>query len=217
MNIPILSFRKPEFVLHNLMQEFNCGSLLELQEELKGAGLNNERELFYGAVFTTGISFVQNRPYFLKLAEKEPADIEMLDKNTYEQNQARKKKERAIDYWKIQNTHIPAYYIKEEMQKGEDNIYKIFGKFLEEKKLSSRAGDYKGCMLVFHIGVNTCGYFKLTTLKEHIRDIHQDNFRQIWVTCFSKPDYSEGQLTELLHGDLGLLQFPVREQKQQIK
>ena len=198
-----LIFFSPNKVILDLFEKHKCNSLGELHKKIEGKrGFVDDRELFFGSVFTLGIGIVQHHDCLVRLADQEPWDVEIVD-NTLLQ------KGKTPNHFYVQNVHITKHYIENEIKNDNNNIYKIIAKFLDEKKLSPKRGDYKGGLLVFHIGANINGNFYLPSLRKTVREIKQDKFEQIWVTNFSKPDYSEANLSELLKSDMELLKFPL--------
>ena len=196
-----LTFFTPERVITDLMADLKCKSAVEIHKKLRSPGMNARRELFFGSVFVSAVGKIQKHECLLKLAD-EPWDIEMVDKTLLDRQDK-------PNHWNIQCVHIKDYYIKDQLL-ASNNIYKIFSRFLESKKLSLESGDYKGGLLVFHISLNIGGLFDLQKLRNYIRRITQNKFEQIWITGFYKPDYSQVQIAELLlsNEQLFLVSFP---------
>lgn len=196
----------PEKVFRDLMEKYKVRSLAELHYAIEGKSkTNDDRDLFFGAVFVHGVGQVQKHQCVLKLFHGEPWDTEMVDKTRLDEGEV-------PNHFYIQSVHITSQYIKAELKNGLKDIYAIFCKFLYDKKLSPRKADYKGGLLVFHIGINIQGKFDLRILRTRVRQIPQTKFQQIWTTSFSKPDYSQGQLAELLQDECELLLFSIPNQ-----
>lgn len=196
-----LKFLTPQRAVADLMAELKCKSLTEVHKKMQSAGMNAKRELFFGSAFVSAVGKIQEHECLLKLAD-EPWDIEMMDKTLLDRG-------KKPNHWNIQCVQIKDYYVKDQLRQT-DNIYKIFSSFLESKKLAPERGDYKGGLLVFHIGLNIGGLFDIQKLRKHIRSISQNKFEQIWITGFYQPDYSQVQIAELLLSDdqLYLTPFP---------
>lgn len=198
-----VEFMTSEKVFHDLMKKYGVKSLTELHRVIEGkSGVNDDRDLFFGAIFAHGVGQVQKHQCVLKIFHDEPWDIEMVDKTQLDKGEI-------PNHFYIQNVHITHHYIEAELKNGLENIYEIFCKFLYEKKLSPLKADYKGGLLVFHVGSNIQGKFDLRILRVKLRQIQQTKFQQIWITSFSQSDYSQGQLAELLLDDRELLLFPI--------
>jgi len=204
-----LTFYTPEQVFNDLKTKFSSTSVPSLMKELKRSSNKEDRELFYGAVFSTGLRYVTKHDYHLKTASNEPADIEVLDKTLNEQNQDIPKSKRQTDHWIAQNVSITEHVMKEKINKGVNNFYRIIKEHLIKTKLSKKAGDYRGCILVFHLKLNLRGKADIRILRKKIREIKQDNFEQIWITGFRSKKFDECFITELLYYNLPLLYYPI--------
>ncbi len=204
-----LTFYTPEQIFTDLKAKFNSKSVSSLMKELRRSSNKEDRELFYGAVFSTGLKYVTKHDYYLKTASNEPADIEVLDRTLNEQNQDILKSKRQTDHWRAQNVSITEHVMKEKINKGVNNFYRIIKEHLTRTKLDKKAGDYKGCILVFHLKLNLKGKADIRVLRKTIREVEQDNFEQIWITGFRSKNFNECFITELLYYDLPLLYYPI--------
>lgn len=186
---------------NDLFTKYRVKTLVELQKKIEGkSGANKDRDLFYGGIFVNGVSQVQKHQCMLRSSDNEPWDIEMIDNTLLQRKEV-------PNHFYIQNVHITHHYIKSQVNNGLSDIYNIFSKFLYEKKLCPEKADYRGGILVFHIGATIQGFFDINILRERVRGISQNKFEQIWVTCFTNFDYSLSLLTELLKDNGELLQF----------
>jgi len=192
----ILHFEKPDNVLTELSKKYDCSKIHLLRPFLKGAKNKDDRELFYGALFAESLNKITSHEYLIRLPEKDTyCDVELLDHSEYQSNQALPRNQRQPDHFLLQNVQITKHVVISDLKKGNNNIYDIFREHLIRTKLSPRAGDYSGCILVFH-GVLTLkeGQLKLQKLRKMVRKINQDKFRQIWIIIPNHDKYSIAEL-----------------------
>lgn len=198
-------FYFPPKVFQDLVVKYRVSSLTELHRAIEGkAGANDDRDLFYGALFAQGVGAVQRHECLLRRYEGEPWDIEIVNKTLLESGGK-------PNHWCVQLFHITRHAVESSVKTGSNNIYEIIEHFIHDTKLSPKKGDYKGGILVMHLGFSAIGSFDVRELRKYVRGIQQNKVQQIWVTSFTKPDYSEGQLMELLLGDGELLIFPLQD------
>lgn len=196
-------------IFEDLKKE-SCTKSVPLLMSFLGKPENKEkRELFYGAIFAEGLKYINKHEYFIAPARHEPSDIELLDKNIWQNNQNLPKNKREADHWKIQNVMITEHVLKNRIKNNENNFYKIIADHLIKTKLSKKAGDYKGCMLSFYLKLNLKGLADIKILREKIREIKQNKFEQIWIIGFSSPKFNQCFITELLKYDIGLVNYPI--------
>jgi len=187
-----LTFYTPERVLSDLFKKYYCDNIPDLMKGLTAPTAKDDRELFFGYLFTVAASRLQKHECLLKLSD-EPWDFEMVDKTLVDRNES-------PNHWNIQNVQITDYVMKDKIKKNK-NIYEIFSDFLTEKKLAPEKGDYKGGILVFYIKLNITGSFKLDRLRRFVRAIPQSKFQQIWIMGLTKADGSQMTISELLTSD----------------
>ena len=96
----------------------------------------------------------------------------------------------------LQNVQITEHVIVKKLKNGKNNIYNIFKEHLERTKLSVKAGDYNGCILIFYVGIKIHGELGLQELRKMIDESSQTKFQQIWVII---PNDNQYGIAELCH------------------
>jgi len=194
-----LEFKKPDIALEELKQKYNCDRTHLLRGELGSSKAKEDRELFYGALFAESLNKISNHEYLIRLPEEDTdCDCELLDHSEWQSNQALPKTKRRPDHFLLQNVQITEHVVASKLKNGENNIYDIFVDHLQRTKLSERAGDYSGCILVFYVSLKINGQLGLNELRKVIRDSNQNKFQQIWIII---PNHDEYGIAELCHSE----------------
>lgn len=203
-----LEFEKPDDVLARLCKEYDCPKPHLLRAKLKGAKSKEDRELYYGALFAKALNKINKHEYFIRLPEKdEDCDVELLNNTQHQLNQKLPKDKRKPDHFLVQNVQITEYDVKDALEKGKSNIiYDIFSDHLERTKLSPRAGDYSGCILVFYPALKLEGQIGLVELRRMARATNQDKFKEIWVLIPNRGKYGIAELCHM-EGEFGVVDF----------
>lgn len=144
-----LEFKKPDTALKELMQKYKCEKIHLLREKLGSPTSKNDRELFYGALFAESLNKISPHEYLIRLPEKDAdSDCELFDYTEWQSNQAIPKNQRKSDHFLLQNVQITKHAVAAELKRGNNTIYSIFKEHLDRTKLSQKAGDYSGCILL---------------------------------------------------------------------
>lgn len=194
-----LEFKKPDIALKELNKKYNCERAHLLRGKLGSSKSKADRELFYGALFAESLNKISNHGYLIRLPEEDTdCDCELLDYSEWQSNQKLPKEQRKTDHFLLQNVQITEHVVASELKNGNNNIYDIFKEHLHRTKLSKKAGDYSGCILIFYVGLKIDGKLGLQELREVIRDSNQDKFQQIWVMI---PNHDQYGIAELYHSE----------------
>lgn len=194
-----LEFQNPKIVLENLKRIHDCHRVHQIKAKLKGANNKADRERFFGALFAESLNKITNHEYLVRIPEEdEDRDCEILDYTEFQSNQQLPKESRNPDHFLLQNVQITGHVITSAIKEGGNNIYKIFIEHLNRTKLSKKAGDYSGCILVFYIGLSIQGKLDLRKIRGVIRCSNQSKFKQIWVVI---PNNGEYGIAELCHSE----------------
>lgn len=189
-----LQFKKPKFVLYELGKKYNCKETYLLRGKLKGAKCKSDRELFYGALFAESLNKISDHEYLIHMPEEDKdCDCELLDYTEFQMG-LKSPNTRKFNHFLLQNTQITEHDINGKIKKGITNIYDILKFHLIRTKLSKKAGDYLGCILVFYLSLKINGEISLKKLRETVRSIEQDNFQQIWIVVPNKTKYTIAEL-----------------------
>ncbi len=184
--------------LRRLRDKYGCYRINLLRTHLSSAKSKTDRELFYGALFGKLLSVVNKHQYLVYIPEAdEDCDCELLDYTKY-QMKRKPGNNGEINHYLLQNVQITNQAVVEQIKKGSNDIYDTFTAHLVRTKLSNRAGDYSGCILVFYVGIRLSNKISLKKLRDIVRKIKQDKFRQIWLIA---PNNIEYGIAELLHSD----------------
>ncbi len=194
-----LEFKKPDIALKELNQKYNCERTHLLRGKLGSAKSKNDRELFYGALFAESLNKISTHKYLVRLPEEDTdCDCELCDHSEWQSNQSLPKEQRKPDHFLLQNVQITGHVVANELKNGNSNIYDIFKEHLYRTKLSERAGDYSGCILIFYVGLKIDGKLGLQELRKVIRDSNNNRFQQIWVII---PNHDQYGIAELCHSE----------------
>ncbi len=190
-----LKFKKPDIALRELTKKYNYGRTNLLRGELRSAKSKGDRELFYGALFVESLHKISTHEYFIRLPEEDAdCDCELLDYSEWQSNQKLPKDQRKPDHFLLQNVQITEHVVVSSLKNGKNNIYDIFIEHLEQTKLSVKAGDYSGCILVFYVSLKIDKQLGLNELRKVVRDSKQDKFQQIWIIIPNLDQYGIAEL-----------------------
>jgi hypothetical protein len=190
-----LQFKKPNIVLQELKKKYNCSRIYSIREKLGGAKDKGDRELFYGSLFAEILNKISKHKYLIRMPEKdEECDVELIDHSEWQNNQKLPKNQRKADHFLLQNVQITEHVVVNELRRGNNNIYEIFKQHLNRTKLSPKAGDYAGCILVFYLNLKINEKIGLRELRSMVRECNQDKFQQIWVVIPNVEKYGVAEL-----------------------
>lgn len=194
-----LEFKKPDIALQELNKKYSSSRVCLLRAKLGSPKDKGNRELFYGALFAETLNKISTHKYLIRLpAEDAECDCELLDHSEWQSNQKLLKNQRVPDHFLLQNVQITEHVVASELKNGRTNIYDIFREHLRRTKLSPRAGDYSGCILVFYVSLKLQGKIGLQELRKVVRETTQSKFQQIWVIIPNNDKYG---IAELCHSE----------------
>lgn len=204
---PILTFYKPERVFKDLQSESGIRALPDLIKHLKQTHQQEKLELCFGAILATGFAHVARHSFVVRTPKNDPPDVELVDLTLWEQNQSLPDNQREPDHWRVENVSITEHAVREKLEHGIVNFYEIIASHLERTKLFK--SKYQGMVLSFYFQLNLQGFSDIRKLREQIRAISQNNFKQIWIWAFSSPQFDQCSVVELLQYDWEIINFPV--------
>jgi len=190
-----LEFKKPDIILKQLNEKYNCERTYLLRGKLGNSKSKHDRELFYGALFAESLNKISSHKYLIRLPEEDAdCDCELFDHIEWQNNQRLPREQRKPDYFLLQNVQITEHVVASELKNGNNNIYDIFREHLQRTKLSVKDGDYFGCILIFYVSLKINGQLGLLELREMIRKSNQNKFQQIWIIIPNNNQYGIAEL-----------------------